>query len=525
VRPSDYGTGGDYGSELALGHDLNDLYANRWVIAKYGVGGTSLAVHWSPTGTYPAAGSGNLFNLAMNWVIAAERASKAQLGVILWIQGESDALDAAQAAAYGTNLGLFFAAVWAIRPSAKVLICRLPTGNSGAFKADVQAGQDAFVAANPTKTAIYTVNEIPLDSGIHYTQSYTVGHSAYPYVLNLLGLRLNAVARIEYEAKTLATNFFDVSTDPNPLNNGIVGWAWDFGDGATSTSQNPSHTYAAGGAYTVRLTVTKADGRTNSTSESITVATPTWTVDATSGEGFPATSGEFSAFVSAHNLRCTIAGVDSALPVPYGYNCQDVSGSVANSFTPGGTKNMSLGSVPGFQQTVGGYSRKFIGASGAATNQTAANATFVDIATHDVIQLGFVKCNTSTVNTLALFAGGSGTTVNGVNSVITTGKAQKRTGSTNITSGNVVHADGVPHFYCSRFSPTDTKDSVLSDLEKIENPYAAASGTRIDLVFSLSTDTAKSHQHGYHLRWDDVRMTDAQIKHLIQALGRRVRWA
>jgi len=35
----------------------------------------------------------------------------------------------------------------------------------------------------------------------------------------------------------------------------ITGWLWDFGDGTTSTEQNPSHTYAAGD-YAVKLTVT-----------------------------------------------------------------------------------------------------------------------------------------------------------------------------------------------------------------------------------------------------------------------------
>lgn len=35
-----------------------------------------------------------------------------------------------------------------------------------------------------------------------------------------------------------------------------TGWAWDFGDGTTSTAQHPSHTYAVAGSYTVTLTVT-----------------------------------------------------------------------------------------------------------------------------------------------------------------------------------------------------------------------------------------------------------------------------
>jgi len=40
----------------------------------------------------------------------------------------------------------------------------------------------------------------------------------------------------------------------------IVSWEWDFGDTNTSTLQNPSHTYAAIGDYTVELLVTSDEG-------------------------------------------------------------------------------------------------------------------------------------------------------------------------------------------------------------------------------------------------------------------------
>lgn len=36
---------------------------------------------------------------------------------------------------------------------------------------------------------------------------------------------------------------------------------WDFGDGATSTLENPAHTYTRPGVYTVTLTVNGAGGR------------------------------------------------------------------------------------------------------------------------------------------------------------------------------------------------------------------------------------------------------------------------
>ena len=40
----------------------------------------------------------------------------------------------------------------------------------------------------------------------------------------------------------------------------VTSWAWDFGDGATSTVQQPVHTYAAEGDYLVTLTVTGPNG-------------------------------------------------------------------------------------------------------------------------------------------------------------------------------------------------------------------------------------------------------------------------
>ncbi len=48
-------------------------------------------------------------------------------------------------------------------------------------------------------------------------------------------------------------------------------WSWSFGDGYTSSTRNPSHTYGAAGTYTVRLTATNQYGSSTS-SRSLTVA-------------------------------------------------------------------------------------------------------------------------------------------------------------------------------------------------------------------------------------------------------------
>lgn len=51
----------------------------------------------------------------------------------------------------------------------------------------------------------------------------------------------------------LAVQFTDAST-------GATSWSWTFGDGGTSTAQNPNHTYNDPGTYTVSLTATNAVG-------------------------------------------------------------------------------------------------------------------------------------------------------------------------------------------------------------------------------------------------------------------------
>ena len=43
-----------------------------------------------------------------------------------------------------------------------------------------------------------------------------------------------------------------------------IAWAWSFGDGGTSTIQNPVHTYSTDGSYTVTLTVTNSAGSNTS---------------------------------------------------------------------------------------------------------------------------------------------------------------------------------------------------------------------------------------------------------------------
>ncbi len=75
------------------------------------------------------------------------------------------------------------------------------------------------------------------------------------------------------------------SRDPDGTD---VTFAWDFGDGSTSTEPNPTHTYTEAGNLTASLTVTDADGEATTTTRRITAGNtaPTVVVDAPPNGGF-----------------------------------------------------------------------------------------------------------------------------------------------------------------------------------------------------------------------------------------------
>ncbi|HJS42184.1 MAG TPA: PKD domain-containing protein [Gemmatimonadales bacterium] len=79
------------------------------------------------------------------------------------------------------------------------------------------------------------------------------------------------VANFTVSCTGLACSFTNTSTDPDGT---VASYAWTFGDGGTSTLQSPSHTYGAGGDYTVTLTVTDNAGAESAPASQTVTATP-----------------------------------------------------------------------------------------------------------------------------------------------------------------------------------------------------------------------------------------------------------
>jgi PKD repeat protein len=67
---------------------------------------------------------------------------------------------------------------------------------------------------------------------------------------------------------TTMVDFFDASSAPNDT---VTAWSWDFGDGGTSTLQNPSHTYNGMGPYLVCLTIATSGGCSSTHCDSVSL--------------------------------------------------------------------------------------------------------------------------------------------------------------------------------------------------------------------------------------------------------------
>jgi alpha-tubulin suppressor-like RCC1 family protein/PKD repeat protein len=70
-----------------------------------------------------------------------------------------------------------------------------------------------------------------------------------------------------------ATVRFDASASEDP-DGDIVAWAWDFGDGGTSSGETVEHVYTTSGTFTVTLTVADDDGATATAFRTLRVSHP-----------------------------------------------------------------------------------------------------------------------------------------------------------------------------------------------------------------------------------------------------------
>jgi PKD repeat protein len=111
-----------------------------------------------------------------------------------------------------------------------------------------------------------------------FTKTYAIAgvYSAKLVATSSFGCRDSIIKTVNVFSKpkavfSAANNCLGITTSFNNASSGANNYSWDFGDGKSSSSTNPTNSYATSGTYTVKLKVSTNNGCVDSTSTNVTI--------------------------------------------------------------------------------------------------------------------------------------------------------------------------------------------------------------------------------------------------------------
>jgi len=181
------------------------------------------------------------------------------------------------------------------------------------------------------------VDQLASSAGLSLTGTFVVKFQQYDnYPISSDGFAFDDISVISNEAPPVAEFSADPTAGVAPLSvaftdlstNNPTSWSWTFGDGGSSTAQNPNHTYNNPGTYTVSLTATNAYGSDSETKTGYITVSETGSWVTITYDDFESGMGNY-----------TDGGGDMSLytygTYSYqGYNCADIqdNSGTASSF-------------------------------------------------------------------------------------------------------------------------------------------------------------------------------------------------
>ncbi len=202
---------------------------------------------------------------------------------------------------------------------AEVAAWETSTGNSRTNLEVIKvAGNNAIGDVNPGNFGTFTIDNVlatmaSYNSDLTFTASFTNGFSGFGLGVYATDVPQTPVANFNNGPSTVCEG---TTVSFSDLTSGVpTSWAWDFGDGNTSTAQNPSNTYTTAATYSVTLISTNSFGNDSYTS-TITVVAPTsssQTLSICDGESVTVGTSTYTTIGTFTDVLTNNAGCDSTV--------------------------------------------------------------------------------------------------------------------------------------------------------------------------------------------------------------------
>lgn len=201
---------------------------------------------------------------------------------------------------------------------------------------------DGTISSNRNPTHVYsTLGDFTVSllvTNAAGSNTATVTHAVQVGEPTIANFTYTTPTRLTGDTSPFSVTFTDTTTK-SPAS-----WLWNFGDGTTSTQQNPTHTYTSWGRFTVSLTATNALSNTPLDSSHTSVKTMIGLVNV----GLAPTSA-FTLSSSVGSLPITVTATDTSTNTPTSWSWDFGDGSpvintqqASHTYTTYGTRTVTL---------------------------------------------------------------------------------------------------------------------------------------------------------------------------------------
>lgn len=245
---------------------------------------------------------------------------------------------------------------------------------------------------------------------------------------------------------------------------------------------------------------------------------PTWTIDATSGKGVPASSAEWATLIS----ELAIGAAPSSL-----YLMQEASGNIAD--TIGAVPLTASGAGRSYANVISGWSRLALGtADGVAGSFGVASGVGPNMSTTSAAMLAYLRIDNATAERSLMAFSTTASDLVQVN-VTATGIPRAYIDAGN-TLGVTAHEGGAAIPVLLVYDRTNARARVYTNAEKILPVYGAVALDGEKFYGAASGGVANATSRFLYSCWwtganAEWLSTDANAKSLLQKLGWTIPWS